>query len=227
MRTIAIAAAAALICVLAAVGIARCETARGSWSVTTRDATTLFETNWGDNASHKTSDIRAVDARTLGIASALASSGTHVQFRVAREAGEYLFEGWVANGSGGGTFEFTPNMAFFDDLRKRGISMDADDDPIIKEMTATDMDVTRAYVDDILRSGITLDFHQLITFRALEIDGAYVRDLASVGFSHLETHQYITFKSLKIDSRYVKYLQAHGMRNLTAREVITAKAEQI
>lgn len=226
MKMLALAATAACIFALATLGIAHSETARGSWSVTTNDSTTHLETNWSDTSNHKTSDVRAVDVQTLGIASALASSGTHVQFRVTREAGDYAFEGWIAHGSGGGTFVFTPNIAFFDDLRKRGFAIDSDD-PIVKEMTATDMNITRAYVDDILRSGVTLDFHQLITFRALDIDGAYVRDLGSVGFSHLETRQYITFKALKIDSGYVKYLQAHGMRNLTARQVITAKAEQI
>jgi hypothetical protein len=228
MRTSTIAATIALICMFAAIGVARSETARGSWSVTTSDATTRLETNWSNaTGTSKNSDVRSVDARTLGLADALASNGKHVQFRVTREAGEYMFEGWIANGSGGGTFEFTPNAAFFEDIRRRGIAMDTDDDPIAKEMTAADMDVTRAYVDDILRSGIALDFHQLITFRALNIDGTYIRDLASVGFGHLETHEYITLKSLKIDSGYVKYLEAHGMRNLTAREVIRAKSEQI
>jgi len=208
----------------AAVAVA---TATGSWNISADGSTPRMEMSWSDASnSYHNSDVRSIDPRLLGIASALASNGTHVQFALHREAGEFAFEGWVAKGNGGGTYTFTPNVAFFDDMRARGFTLDPQD-PMGREMSAAELDITRAYVEDMQRAGISLDFHQLLTFRALGITSAYVADLASVGFSHLETRQYVTFKALKIDGAYVKYLQAHGFRNLTAREVISLKAQQI
>lgn len=209
------------------VAAAAVSVATGSWSIATVDGHVHLRTTWSDaSGDHSNSEDRDVDANALGIAAPLASHGSRVRFAMNREAGDFAFEGWIASGNGGGSFTFTPNAAFFDDLRKRGFTIDGDN-PVGRELSAANLDLTLAYVDDLQRSGVELDFRGLITFRALGIDGTYIRDLASVGFSHMEARQYITFKSLEITSGYIKYLQAHGLRNLTPREVIAAKSQQI
>ncbi|MFZ0033256.1 MAG: hypothetical protein WAK84_15435 [Candidatus Cybelea sp.] len=201
--------------------------ATGSWSISTVNGHVHLRTTWSDaTGDHSDSEDRDVDANKLGIAAPLASNGSHVGFEVHREAGDFAFEGWIASGNGGGTYTFTPNAAFFDDLLKRGFTIDGDN-PMGKELTAASIDLTRAYIDDLQRAGIELDFNRLITFRALGIGSAYIRDLASAGFSHMEARQYIAFKALGISSGYIRYLQAHGFRNLTPGEVIAAKSQQI
>jgi hypothetical protein len=201
--------------------------ATGSWSISTVNGHVHLRTTWSDaTGDHSNSEDRDVDANKLGIAAPFASNGSHVRFGLHREAGDFAFEGWIASGNGGGTYTFTPNAAFFDDLRKRGFTIDGDN-PMDKELSAASIDLTRAYIDDLQRAGIELDFNRLITFRALGIDSAYIRDLAAVGFSHMEARQYIAFKALGIGSGYIRYLQAHGFRNLTPREVIAAKSQQI
>jgi hypothetical protein len=201
--------------------------ASGSWSISTVNGHVSLQTTWSNAVGdHSNSEDRDLDANKLGIAAPLASNGSHVRFEMHREAGYFAFEGWIAGGNGGGTYTFTPNAAFFDNLGKRGFTIDGDD-RIGKELSAASVDLTRAYLDDLQRAGIELDFNRLITFRALGIDSAYLHDLASVGFSHMEARQYITFKALGITSRYIRYLQAHGFRNLTPREVIAAKSQQI
>lgn len=201
--------------------------ATGSWSISTAGGHVRLQTAWSDaSGDHSNSEGRDVDADKLGIAAPLASNGSHVRFGVHREAGDFVFEGWVARGSGGGSYTFTPSAAFFDDLSKRGFTVDADN-PMGKELSAASVDLTLAYVDDLQRAGIELDFRELITFRALGIDGTYIRDLASVGFSHMEAREYVAFKSIGVTSAYIRYLQAHGLRSLTPREVIAAKSQQI
>jgi hypothetical protein len=201
--------------------------ATGTWSISTVNGHVHLRTTWSDaTGDHSSSEDRNADANKLGIAAALASNGSHVRFGMHREAGDFAFEGWIASGNGGGTYTFTPDAAFFDDLRKRGFTYDGDN-PTGEELRAASVDLTRAYVDDLQRAGISLDFRRLITFCALNIDSAYIGDLASVGFSHMDARQYIAFKALGITSGYVRYLQAHGLRNLTPREVIAAKAQQI
>jgi hypothetical protein len=201
--------------------------ATGSWSIATVNGHAHLRTTWSDaSGNHSSSEDRDVDANTLGIAAPLASNGSHVRFGIHREAGDFAFEGWMASGDGGGNFTFTPNAAFFDDLRKRGFTIDGDN-PVGRELSAASIDLTLAYVGDLQRAGIELDFNRLITFRVLGIDSTYIRDLASVGFSHMEARQYIAFKSLGITSGYIRYLQAHSLRNLTPRAVIAAKSLQI
>lgn len=201
--------------------------ATGSWSISTVNGHVHLRTTWSDAAgNHSNSDDHDVDANKLGIAALFVSNGSHVRFGMHREAGDFAFEGVVGSGNGGGTYTFTPDAAFFDDLRKRGFTIDGEN-PIGRELSAASIDLTREYVDDLQRAGIDLDFNRLITFRALGIDSAYIRDLASVGFSHMKAGQYIAFKALGITSGYIRYLQAHGLRNLTPGEVIVAKSQQI
>ncbi|MGB9653106.1 MAG: hypothetical protein WCB01_14995 [Candidatus Cybelea sp.] len=201
--------------------------ATGSWSISTVNGQVHLRTTWSDaTGDHSNSEDRDVDANKLGIAVPLVSNGSHVRFGIHREAGDFAFEGWIASGNGGGTYTFAANAAFFDDLRKRGFTIDGDDS-MGKELSAASFDLTREYLDDLQRAGIELDINRLITFCALGIDSAYLHDLASAGFSHMEARQYIAFKSLGITGGYIRYLQAHGFRNLTPREVIAAKSQQI
>lgn len=181
--------------------------------------------DWRDaTGDHNGSETRQLDVHVLGIDAALASSGTHVTFAQHHESGDCTFEGWVADGKGGGTFTYIPNAAFFDDMRKRGLPATSES----QEVNAMLLDVTRAYVNSIAASGANLGtFHDVIRLRAMGVDAAYVRDLAAVGFAHLDAHDYVRLKALSVDGAYIKYLQGHGLSNLTVREVVRLKAQQI
>jgi hypothetical protein len=226
------------------------DAANGTWSVDQQGESTQLELRWSNGTSHDTTEhSSSVDARELGIAQALASSGQHVRFGIQHEAGNYTLEGWIGNRKGGGTFTFTANTAFFSALRSRGYQIDS----IGQEMACADLDITTAYVDGMESKGIHSEFGQLIamkaldvtpdyltelqtagidhlaageliSLRALHVDGAYIRDLASVGFSHLAAGQYVSLKALHIDASYVRYLRSHGQKHLTVGQLITMKA---
>ena len=100
-----------------------------------------LRTTWSDaSGHHSNSEDREVDANVLGIAAPLASNGSHVRFGMHREAGDFVFEGWIASGNGAGTYTFTPDAAFFDDLRNRGFTIDGDDS-MGKELSAASIDL--------------------------------------------------------------------------------------
>jgi hypothetical protein len=228
------------------------DTAKGTWLIYQHDRNVQLYVHWrganGDNSDHSSS----VDPNALGVTQALESSGRHVKFRIDREAGSFVFDGWIGNGRGSGTFVFTANKGLFENLRSRGYDIDS----IGKEMSAANLNITTAYVDGIEGQGLHGDFGQLISMkalgvtpayvadlrgagidgltggavislRALHVDGFYVRDLASVGFSHLDAGQYISLKALGVNSAYIRYLQSHGLKNLTVGQVIAMKAEHI
>ncbi|MGB6985531.1 MAG: hypothetical protein WBD74_06070 [Candidatus Aquilonibacter sp.] len=229
---------------------ARAETLNGTWAIWNNGSETRMDLHWSNGSgSSNDSTLHDVDVNALGIAGALASSGAHVHFRLHHEAGDYAMDGWVGGGKGGGTYAFTPNAAFFDDLRKEGISVDQPE----KQLTFANLDVTREYVADMRSAGYTLDAKELITFRALGIDRAYIDSmraqglqnvdaremvslkalrvdaafiqmLAGYGYAHLEAQQYVTLKALGIDGNYIKHLADRGFNHLTIRQLVSYKA---
>lgn len=212
----------AALTVLGAGASARADAAlNGTWSLLSDGKQPRLEMTYSNpnGSSHDTS-VHDVDANALGISGALASSGEHVRFTLHREAGDFAMEGWVGNGQGGGTYAFTPNAAFFDDLRKRGFTIGGPDD----ELAAADLDITREFIDGVQQAGITLDFHNLIAFRALGVDGTYIHDMAAAGFTHLEAHQLIEMRALHIDRAYVEGMRAAGVTDLDERNVVELKA---
>ncbi len=225
----------------------------GTWSMQTADGQAQFETRWSSPDGHHNNDSsHTVSLADLGFANNQTPNG-HVTFKQHRDAGDFVFDGWLNNGDGGGTYTFTQNAAFFNELKRRGYDVNDEEG---KMMTAATLDITMAYVNSIEALGYRGDFNHLVTFRALNItsqyvsemknagigdlseneivslkalkvDQKYVSELASVGFSHLSARDLVTMKALKIDSAYIKYLAGHGFRNLTVHQVVEMKAERI
>ncbi len=211
----------ALVCIVLTATVARAETLNGSWSIWSAGSESRMELNWSNGSgSQHNSTLHDVDVSALGIASALASSGQDVHFRLHREAGDYAMDGWVGGGKGGGTYVFTPNAAFFDELRKTGLDVSEPE----KQLTFADLDITREYISEMRAEGVALDVKDLITFRALRIDRAFIQMLAGYGYAHLEAQQYVTLKALRIDGDYIKHLADHGFRHLTVQQLVSYKA---
>jgi hypothetical protein len=192
----------------------------GTWSLISEAGQVQLELSWSNGRSSNQSTLRPVDANALGIANELASNGGRVRFGLHREAGDYSLEGWVAGGKGGGTYTFTPNAAFFDDMRSRGYKIAGPEN----ELAAADLDVTREYVSELEHTGVSLDFEQLIAFRALGIDAAYIKAMASVGFTHLSPDQLESMKALHIDRTYVEGIRAEGVTDVNEQSVVELKA---
>lgn len=221
MKKFTVAPLAALLLIASSLSMARAdESIRGTWALLSGAGETRLEIRWSNGQSSTESTLRPIDANALGIASALASTGEHVRFGLFREAGDYSLEGWVAGGKGGGTFSFTPNAAFFEYMRSRGFRVEGPEN----ELTAADMDITREYINELEQAGLSLDFDQLIAFRALGIDAAYIRAMASVGFTHLDPNQLESMKALHIDRAYVEGIRAQGMTGVDEKSVVELKA---
>lgn len=228
------------------------ETANGTWSLQTVNGQTYLDMRYSDGLGHHESESgHDINTSDYGISN-IGSVNGHVTFKNHRDAGDFVFDGWLKDGDGGGTYVFTPNDGFFGELTRRGYDVS----DIGRKMTFANLDITMAYVNSIEAAGYHVDANKLVTFKALKIDQqylqdmksagisdlsenqivslkalkvdlAYIRDLDSVGFGHMSAHDYVTFKALKIDSAYIKYLTAHGFKNLTPNQVVTMKAMKV
>src|SRR5690349_4865802 len=89
----------------------------GQWSLTSAQAADKVQLtlHWKSGNHSINSTMEWLLDRIDGLASEqLKSTGTPVQFRIKREAGTLICEGFLKNGSGGGVFSFAVNRSFVD-----------------------------------------------------------------------------------------------------------------
>lgn len=212
---------------LASLGASRAATLTGTWSITPAAASgKLFfeltiEDPKGRDRSRSGSDYAAAG---IGLTpQQLSGPGHHVAFTIARDAGSFACEGWVANGRGGGSATFAPSAVFISKMNGRGY------DPTDEQLaSAAIVDVSNAYIDGLASAGVDRpSFDDLISMRALKVDGGYVNDLHSVGINVTAARELIELKALEVDAAYVKTLAAVGYTNLSTKQLVQLRALKI
>lgn len=222
MRASLWAASCALAIALAPHVAAAQTTFSGTWSMapSKHSGEVRFELRVDSAGNHDESSFD-VSTQQLGLSDEqVRTGGNHVTFTFAREAGSFACEGAMSNGSGGGTFVFSPSTAYLSTMRAHGYTLDPH-----QQMTAATLDLTTAYVDGIAAAGFAhLSFEKLVSFRALRIDEAYVRSMRAAFGGPIDAEKMLSLRALGIDSAYIKRVQAHGFANLTIDQVISLKA---
>jgi hypothetical protein len=212
---------------LSASGAATAANLAGTWSVTPAASSGKFffeltiEDPKGRDHSRSGSDYTA---GSIGLApQQLSGPGHHLAFTIARDAGSFACDGWVANGRGGGSVTFIPSAVFISKMNGRGY--DPTDEQIA---SAAIVDVSNAYIDGLASSGVDRpSFEDLIAMRALKVDGGYVNDLHSVGINVTAARELIELKALDVDAAYVKTLAAVGYSNLSTKQLVQLRALKI
>lgn len=212
---------------LAVNGAAAAANSAGNWSVTPAAAPGMyyFELTVEDPDGHDHSRSGSDYApSSIGLtAQQLSGAGHHVAFTIARDAGTFACDGWVANGRGGGSVTFVPSAAFISSMNARGY--DPTDGQIV---SAAIVDVSNAYIDGLVSAGVEKPaFEDLIAMRALKVDGRYVSDLHSAGIDVTAPRELIQLKALEVDAAYVKALAAVGYTNLSSRQLVQLRALKI
>lgn len=137
-------------------------------------------------------------------------------FRLVREAGTIECEGTFTNGSGSGTFTFTPNRGFIDAMRSRGFDFekrDSDHDGSIEErlFTAATLNVTTALADDLRTANFpNLDVGDLFKAAIFKIDGKFMAEMKATGFPNLSMEDLVKARIFKIDAEYVRKIKDMG-----------------
>jgi hypothetical protein len=68
---------------------------------------------------------------------------------------------------------------------------------------------------------------EIISFKALNVDQAYIRSLKEVGYDNLSNGDLVAMKSLGITAEYIKNLHSQGYKNISASDLIPIKAQNI
>ncbi len=147
----------------------------------------------------------------------LESSGTHVTFRIVRDAGWFDCDGWAANGHASGSYRFTPDPAFARGLAARGIaSPDA-----AQSLRLAVSNVGMAYVDSLRSLGVTeLSPDNLVRLSDHGVSPAYVAAMSSDGYRFHVTDDLVRLVDHGVDPAYVADMRAAGYPNLSADDLV-------
>jgi hypothetical protein len=145
-------------------------------------------------------------------------------FTLRREAGSMQFHGKFNGNMGMGTYKFSPDKAFMDDLRSAGIRLNEQQDALVFFM----VDLKRTYVTMLKNQGfssITKD--ELIPLAALKVDEPFIKLFKVNGFDDMELKDLIPLKALGVDAAYINDIRKAGYKNLSVDQLITLKSQGI
>lgn len=74
---------------------------------------------------------------------------------------------------------------------------------------------------------IEISVNEISSAKALQIDSAYIKSFAVVGYSNLQFHELSSFKVMGVTAAYIKSLQDMGYKNLPARSIISVKTMNV
>lgn len=173
-----------------------------------------------DDTEHHNDSSHDVPASSLGLSQQQLENGHHVNFSLAREAGTFACEGWIAQSKGGGSMTFAPSAAFERAMNDRGYDLSASE-----QATAAMLDLTSGFIDGIFAAGYPhVPFEKLVTFRALRIDEGYARSMRSIFGDSLDAEDLISLRALGVTSDYITGLRSAGTAIVGARQAIQLRA---
>ncbi|HEV3153534.1 MAG TPA: helix-turn-helix transcriptional regulator [Candidatus Baltobacteraceae bacterium] len=185
----------------------------GAWTIDASrnsDSTVNFEiridrpgdhSNWGNDEDWN---------RLQGLSrSAVFSAGSTVHFDLVRDAGTLRCSGYVANGSGGGTFQYSPNPRFADELASRGVSRPSADE----QARMTYSGVSLALVDTLRRYGYAgLTPEDLIRLTNHGVTQQYVSAIEAAGYHPGSAEELIRMVDHGVTTQYISAMRGLGYR---------------
>jgi hypothetical protein len=145
-------------------------------------------------------------------------------FVLSRDAGTMHFHGKFNGNMGMGTYKFSPDKSFTEDLNKEGIRVNNQDDALVFFM----IDLKKSYVTMLKRQGFTdISKDELIPLAALKIDEPFIQSMKSSGFRSISLENLIPLKAMGVDEAYINDIRKSGYKNLSVDQVISLKSQGI
>ena len=168
------------------------------------------------------------DLSDLGLSSSTVQSTTSapVTLRLQRDAGTLVLEGTFKNGDGAGQFTFTPNTAFFDQLRALDVPIDLQGDrPEGDQLfTLALMNVTIDYVKQMRAIFPDATLRELRKLRGVDVTPEYVRSMRAAGVEVSDAHDAARLRAVDVTPQFVDELARAGYTNLSTRDLVRAAA---
>lgn len=149
---------------------------------------------------------------------------TNVNFRLVRDAGTFLCEGYFHEGKGAGFWTLTINQNFISALRSRGYDNLTDDDLF----TAAALDFKIKSIDDLKAAGFDhLTYKELVEANIFKVTSDFIREMSAAGFENLSLKQLVEARIFKIDSQFVKEVEAMGFGRQPLRTLVEMRVHNI
>jgi hypothetical protein len=148
-----------------------------------------------------------------------------VEFRLVREAGTMTFKGQFDGEQGFGKFQFQPDEAFYDAIRKMGVE-DVDDS---RQHSYFLRNIKKEFISMLSRNGYTpIDQRDVISLAARKIDEPFLKYWKNSGIAGAdEVRNLMMLKSHEIDPDYVEDLKKAGYTQLDVRQLVRLKRQHI
>jgi hypothetical protein len=204
---------------------------RGEWTADTRNTwrdnvgeprvqfnlrTSAGDSRWGFG-------VRLRDLAGLPPA-AVANMASDVQFTWTREAGTFRFSGSFDQGRGSGTYTFTPDQTFVNNMAAAGYKNLSTDDIVRLAM----IDVTIAHVRGLAQAGYpNLPLDDVVRTRIHRVTPEFVRDLAAVGYKSINVDDLLRMAIHGATPANIKAMQDAGIRGQSVEDVIRFRIHKV
>lgn len=170
------------------------------------------------------------------------------QFTLTRDAGKFEFEGTLRDSAGAGTFQFTADPRYAQEMKALGfrgvegkqvhfathdVSSSFARDMKNANLKGLDTDkllafrihgVSRKFIDELGAAGHDeRDSNQLIAFRIHGVTPDFIGELRKLGFEHPQSEQLVNFRIHGVTPEYISQLQLRGVKNLTVDKLVDMK----
>jgi hypothetical protein len=184
----------------------------------------------------------------------LATRAHHdVTFTIARDAGRFDCEGYLADGEGAGVFTFTPDPAFtraMSDLGFRGIDEDEQfamalhdvslefarqmQSENLTELDADKLvafrifDVSQEFIRELRRAGLAAtDADSLVAFRIHGVSPAFIAELERLGYANVDGDDLVAMRIHGVTPEYISDMQSRGLKNLSVEKLVALRIHGI
>ena len=151
-----------------------------------------------------------------GFSPPASSTDSPVRFQLVRDAGTFQFDGYADLRGGSGSFEFSPDRGFADEMKPIHGEISPD-----KLYSLAIHDVSRAYIRELAALGYdALSLNQLIKMRIHGADPAFIRELKALGYSDLSAEDLVKMRIHGATPEFVRELRALGYKDVSANSLV-------
>jgi hypothetical protein len=128
------------------------------------------------------------------------------QFTLTRDAGKFEFEGALRNSAGGGTFQFSPDPSYAQEMKALGFD-------VVKgnQIHFAMHDVSLSFAREMKGANLqNLDADKLLAFRIHGVSRKFIEDLQAAGQGERDSDHLIAFRIHGVTPEMVEQVRAAG-----------------
>ena len=197
-------------------------TLQGSWTISPLPVSDQVEFTLQMNSEHRhmNSSSAAPLSQFRGLTAAQLQNSPAARFELVRDAGTFQLEGYLKNGSGGGTWTFAPNRKFTDDMRSLGYN---DLSPEMVFSMAVH-DVSIAFVHDLNSASIGhVSADHLVAMRIHGVSIDFIHRMQGLGYSKLSADKLIAMRIHGVTPEFIRKAQSKTSNNVSIDQLVSLK----